>query len=227
MEDWRSYFDVEQFRPLARRHVVARAMDRPTAVLGSTQPEAVLDAARVARLGAAVVRRRSGGGVVFLQPGDHLWLDAWIPRDDPLWRDDVSEAAGWVGAWWTAAFGSCGVPAGRIHRGRAVPGPFGSLVCFAGRGPGEVVHDGRKVVGVSQWRSREGALFHSCAYTVWDASPLVDLLDLHAPHRAVLARHLAGTAVGMEGLIEPPVGLDQVRAALLDSFPALGTPDTA
>ena len=34
---------------------------------------------------------------MYLDPGGQLWLDAWIPRDDPLWVLDVSAAAEWVG----------------------------------------------------------------------------------------------------------------------------------
>ena len=37
-------------------------------------------------------------------------------------------------------------------------------------------HD-RKVMGVSQWRGKEGALFHTCAYTHWDPRPLVELFE--------------------------------------------------
>ena len=90
-----------------------------------------------------------------------------------------------------------------VHRGRSVPGAFGDLVCFAGRGPGEVFHGLAKVVGLSQWRAREGALFSSCAYLRWDPGPLLALLDLENEGRAVLARDLAPLAVGLAEL-EPP-----------------------
>ncbi len=65
-----------------------------------------------------------------------------------------------------------------VHAGRAVPGDLGELICFAGRGPGEVFSAGQKVVGLSQWRSREGALFSSCAYLHWDPVPMLTLLNL-------------------------------------------------
>ena len=69
-----------------------------------------------------------------------------------------------------------------------MPGRFGDLVCFAGRGPGEVFHGDRKVVGLSQWRAREGALFSSCAYLRWDPAPLLALVDVDEEARAGLAR---------------------------------------
>ena len=53
---------------------------------------------------------------------------------------------------------------------------MGDVVCFAGRGPGEVFVGRRKVVGLSQWRARQGALFSSCAYLRWDAAVLAGLL---------------------------------------------------
>ena len=124
-----------------------------------------------------LARRRGGGGAVYLEPGDPLWLDAWVPRDDPLWRFDVTQAAAWVGEWWVDALSGLGLGAFEVHGGRVVPGALGELVCFAGRGPGEVFHRGRKVVGLSQWRAREGALFSSCAYGRWDPVPMLGLLD--------------------------------------------------
>jgi len=214
-----SFFDVEQFRTRTQRFAVIRAVTVPTVVLGSTQPLELVDAARLRARGVELARRRGGGGAVLLAPGEQLWLDAWIPRDDPLWVADVSAAAEWVGAWWTGALAGLGQRGFEAHRGRSVPGAFGDLVCFAGRGPGELFEGGRKVVGLSQWRAREGALFSSCAYLRWRPASLPALLDVDEPTRADLARGLAPVACGLAEL-EPPVrDLAQVGAALLDSFP--------
>jgi lipoate---protein ligase len=219
-------FDVEQFRSLPRRHAVARQVAQPTVVLGSTQRAEVIDAARAAERGVAVVRRRGGGGAVLLRPGDHLWIEAWIPRDDPLWEADVAEAAAWVGAWWNDALepaepaepANQGDPPERlVHRGRAVPGPADGLVCFSGRGPGELFSAGRKVMGISQWRSREGSLFHTCAYAHWDAQPLLDLLDVDPPRWEALQRDLPGTAVGILDLSTTTLPI--LEETLLTTFP--------
>ena len=109
---------------------------------------------------------------MLLQPGDHLWLDAWIPRADPLWVMDVAVAAEWVGSWWSAALREAGVdgltrPRGEVRAGAArrpgvLRGPWSRVRCS----PAE-----RKLVGLSQWRAREGALFSSCLYTRWDPDP--------------------------------------------------------
>jgi lipoate-protein ligase A len=215
-------FDVEQFRPLPRRHAVARQVAQPTVVLGSTQRRDVVDRVRASEKGVAVVRRRGGGGAVLLRPGDHLWVEAWIPRHDPLWEADVAVAAEWVGAWWNDALGASGAADRVVHRGRAVPGPHGALVCFSGRGPGEVFRAERKVMGISQWRSREGSLFHTCAYTHWDPDPLIDLLDVDQATREALRRDLPRVATGIldaeTGSLPGSPSLPLLRRTLLTTF---------
>ena len=215
-------FDVEQFRSEPSRIAVAREVSAPTLVLGSTQPTELVGRVAMRERAVELVRRRGGGGAVYLSPGDPLWVDAWIPRDDVLWRADVAAAAEWVGAWWRAALDQLGLAGFDVHTGRSVPGELGELVCFAGRGPGEVFLSGRKVVGLSQWRAREGALFSSCAYLRWDPAALLALVDLDEPDRQVLTRHLLPVAIGLAEL-DPAVGaLGPVRARLLASFPSFG-----
>jgi lipoate-protein ligase A len=213
-------FDVERFRAEPRRLAVARDVARPTLVLGSTQPPELVDVTAVREREVELARRRGGGGAVYLGPGEQLWLDAWVPRDDPLWMADVSAAAEWVGAWWLEALAGIGQQGFDVHHGRSVPGALGDLVCFAGRGPGEVFHGDAKVVGLSQWRAREGALFSSCAYLRWDPAPLMALVDVEAGARAGLARDLAPLAVGLAELEPPAADVTGVCDLLLDSLPA-------
>jgi lipoate-protein ligase A len=195
-----SLFDVEQFRVLPTRHAMVRLADHPTVVLGSTQRVEIVNAQRAAEGHAEVVRRRGGGGAVLLQPHDHLWIDAWVPRDDPLWDADVAAAATWVGSWWRAGLESLGIRWLEVHEGRSVPGDHGALVCFSGKGPGEVFQQERKVMGVSQWRGREGALFHTCAYTHWDPRALAHLLEIDPVLCDALVNDLQQSAVGVEDL---------------------------
>jgi len=214
-----SLFDVEQFRAEPRRLAVAREVAGPTLVLGSTQPAELVGVPAMRERGVELARRRGGGGAVYLGPGAQLWLDAWIPRDDPLWVADVSAAAEWVGAWWMQTLAGVGQHGFEVHRGRSVPGDLGDLVCFAGRGPGEVFHAGSKVVGLSQWRAREGALFSSCAYAHWDPESLLALVDVDEDARDALARDLAPMAAGLTELDPPVADLAPVRDLLLGSFP--------
>jgi len=215
-------FDVERFRSTAERAVVAPEVSHPTLVLGSTQPAELPSNDAVRAREVEVVRRRGGGGAVYLEPDDHLWLDAWVPRHDPLWSADVSEAAEWVGEWWLRALGLFGRPGFLVHTGRSVPGELGELVCFAGRGPGEVFSGDRKLVGLSQWRSREGALFSSCAYTRWQPGGTLSLFDFDDETRRRLAEELAAAAIGLDEL---DVGggisdLARLRDRLTGSFPS-------
>jgi len=215
-------FDVERFRPERTRVAVAREVSGPTLVLGSTQPTELVDPPAMRRRGVELARRRGGGGAVYLEPGCQLWLDAWIPRDDSLWSGDVSAAAAWVGAWWVDALARQGQHGFEVHRGRSVPGAFGELVCFAGRGPGEVFHGSQKVVGLSQWRSREGALFSACAYLRWDPASLLELLYVDESTPTELDRGVARAAVGLQELEPAVTDLGRVRDTLLESFPSLG-----
>jgi lipoate-protein ligase A len=217
-----SLFDVERFRAEPRRLAVSPQVERPTLVLGSTQPLELVARGPASQRGVDVVRRRGGGGAVYLEPGDHLWVDAWIPRDDPLWVPDVAVAAEWVGAWWVDALSGlgAGLPALEVHTGRSVPGALGDLVCFAGRGPGEVFCGGRKVVGLSQWRGREGALFSSCAYARWAPAPMTELLDVGESAREELDRQLGSLAFGVSELAPGVDDLGRLRGALLSTIGA-------
>jgi len=165
----------------SRRSVRVNHVTAPAIVLGSAQVGAdVIDEASAERSGSEVVTRRSGGGVVLLAPGDHVWLDVVVPRDDPLWDDDVSRAGWWLGEAWASAITALGRQPGvdhvAIHRRGVSDRTLGRLVCFAALGPGEVVIDGRKAVGVSQRRTRGGARFQCTAMTTWDPQATLSVI---------------------------------------------------
>jgi lipoate-protein ligase A len=183
-------------RPLPERSIVTFDVTRPTLVLGSSQPDDVVDWRRVRQRGAEVVRRRSGGSAVLVEPGAAVWVDVTIPAGDPLWDHDVSRAFHWLGAVWAEVLSAAGVPA-RWHDGPMRRTPWSASVCFAGLGPGEVTVGGRKVVGLSQRRTREAALFQCCAALRWEPERLLDLLTLDDADRARGAVELAGVATGI------------------------------
>ncbi|MEP6659959.1 MAG: hypothetical protein ABJD24_08590 [Acidimicrobiales bacterium] len=191
-------------------------VDAPALVLGSTQSMAGVDVEACGRAGVDVVRRRSGGGAVLLDPDDATWVDLMVPRDDPLWDDDIARAAHWVGEAWAHALGAGGVPddAVTVHRGGLVRGPWSDRVCFAGVGPGEVLFDGTKLVGVSQRRTRSGARFQCVLLRRWRPERLIELLA--PPWPTVL--ELAGVATDTTRLGLDP---DLVVDALLTHLAAL------
>lgn len=172
----------------------------PGFVLGSTQPEP-------ARPTVPLARRRSGGGGVLVVPGELLWVEILVPRGDPWWDDDVARAAHPIGEWWAGALIRLGEPA-TVHTGALTPSSWSSALCFAGLGPGEVLVGGRKVVGIAQRRTRDGACFQ-CAVPV-----------VPQGRAAVLAAGLVGAeADRAAALLDRTAGFvahpaDAVRAAL-------------
>lgn len=181
----------------ARRLVRVMEATSPCVVLGSTQPQSVIDPARLAAAGWEVARRRSGGSAVVVGPGECTWVDVVVPAGDPLWDADIGRAAWWLGDAWARALHHAGMPGAQAWRGAMRPGPWSDLVCFAGLGPGEVTVGGRKVVGLSQRRTRAGVLFQCALLVRWEPPALLGVLALDAPQRGEAARQLWDVAAGV------------------------------
>lgn len=187
---------------------------RPALVLGSTQPSTDVDAAAVAGAGIEVARRRSGGGAVLVEPERMVWVDIVVPAGDPLWQPDVGRAFWWLGDVWASALESLGVAGPAAHRGPMVSSRWSRIVCFAGLGPGEVTAGNMKVVGISQRRVREGAIFQCAIPLAWDPAAMPGLLALDAGSRADLEADGRHFVAGLAGLTP-----HQVEQALLAHLP--------
>lgn len=198
-----------------RRLVRVASTVGPALVLGSSQVAGGLDLEDAAARGVEVARRRSGGGAVLLWPGHQVWLDVCLPRGDPLWDDDVGGSARWLGTALASALVDLGATGAEAHDGPFEPSGWSHQVCFAGRAPGEVVVRGRKVVGTSQRRTREGAVFQVVVALVWAPATLVDLL--HLPDEAAAA--VAGAGVGLGELVRL-VRTADVVAAVVAALPS-------
>ncbi len=196
----------------AVRTVRLLEVDQSTLVLGSSQRDDIVDPAAASLAGLVVARRRSGGGAVLLVPGEHVWIDIWIPQGDPLWHDDVARGADWVGDSWARALESCGGTDLEVHRGGLETRPWSELVCFAGLGPGEVFVGAHKYVGVSQRRTREWIRVQTMVHRRFRPSLAVAALELAADQRRDATAQLA-SVVGV-------VGDWAVTEALLASLPA-------
>lgn len=163
-------YDYGELRQLEVATVFVAQVARATLVLGGNQPIDVVDLSLDPT--TKVLRRRGGGGLVLLRPED-LWIDWWIPQGDSRWNHDVRVSSTQVGAWWAEALRQHTPGDVRVHEG-ALEGEIDfRLVCFAGRGPGEVFVNGRKTVGLTQWRVREGVFVS----TVLHAGPTTDVLE--------------------------------------------------
>lgn len=193
----------------------------PALVLGSAQPDAVVDTAAAARDGVEVTRRRSGGGLVALLPGNDCWIDLLIPRQSGLWVDDVGRAFHWVGTVWADALAAVLPPdlaaTVAVYTGPPLGREAGRVVCFAGLGPGEVTVAGRKVVGLSLRRWREGARFQCAMTWRWSGEFLARYLapEARATLEAVTTCDVTRLPAGLPDLHRAPDPTEVVDAVLM------------
>lgn len=166
-----------------RRRMWILEASGPAVVLGSTQAATDVDTDAAHAAGVDVVRRRSGGGAVWIAPDEIVWIDVVLPRGDPAWREDVGASFAPVGRAWADALTTLGIADLVVHAGAMVHSPWSRTVCFAGVGPGEVglpqpqsVTGMAKVVGIAQRRSRAGARFQCAIPRRWDPTILGALL---------------------------------------------------
>lgn len=171
--------------------------DVEAVVLGSTQSDEVIDVERCRRSRVDIVRRRSGGGVVHVTTSGIAWLDVVLPVEHPLWDRDVTTSTFWLGEAWIEALTSLGVEGLRQHRDRLERSAISDLICFAGRGPGEVfLGDGSKVVGISQRRTRTHARFQCAVSLAWDPNRLLELLTEPKPNLVDVVN--AGSSISVD-----------------------------
>ena len=209
----------EQFH--AREHLGRRAVwlhgwpAEPTGraapgalVLGSTQADSVANQAELAARGLGCFRRRSGGGAVLLEPKAQVWIDVLIPREDLLWEADLSKSSLWLGRVWQQALAAAGFDC-EVYNGPFEAGAYGALACYASRAPGEVLHEGRKCVGISQRRTRQGARFQTSLLCRWDAAEFAGLFELPE-------REISQLTKALEQLVTPlPIASDLPAEAKL------------
>jgi lipoate-protein ligase A len=171
--DVEELYDYGALRSLTEPTMFVVRLAQPTLVLGASQSPELLDRPKLGSM--ALRRRRGGGGLVLLRPDD-LWVDWWIPADDPRWSGDVRASSLRVGSWWREVLRDHVVGEVAMHEGSLEGEPRYRIVCFAGRGPGEVFVNGRKAVGLAQWRVREGIF----ATSVLHASPSIAVVAMLA-----------------------------------------------
>ncbi|MEY2521926.1 MAG: lipoate---protein ligase [Ilumatobacteraceae bacterium] len=193
--------------PIDQRIATFFAVESPTLVLGSSQRAESVDVASATRHGIDIVRRRSGGGGVLLWPGEFVWLDLEIPEGDDLWSDDVGRSMWWVGDLWREALADF-EPSAAVYRGRLVQTRWSSDVCFAGAGPGEVLVEDAKLVGVSQRRTRRAVRFQTMIHLRWRPGEVASLVvdGPSADELAPLVRICVATADDITARVIAEIG---------------------
>lgn len=183
-------------------------VSRSALIVGSSQSVSLIDEQCASRNGVDVVRRRSGGGLVYVDPVDSVWIDITIPVNDSFWAVDVTTSMMWLGQVFVDAL-SPWVKA-EVYSSSYKAGDFGRAVCFASQSPGEVFVGDHKLVGISQRRTRDGARFQCVVYRQWNPEPwLPCVADAHA-------------ALGVERLQVATLAASatDIVAAVFNSLPA-------
>jgi len=152
-------------------------------VLGSTQDLSVVNSTECLKRGVEIVKRRSGGGAVLLSSETTVWIDVVLPATHELSVSDIGQAPLWLGKLFQRALIDLGVADLTLHELAMEKTDWSTLICFAGRGPGEVfMNDGRKVVGISQRRTREWVRFQIVVSLAWRPEIFLALLNAPKPN---------------------------------------------
>lgn len=197
-------YDYSVLRRLEEATMFVARVTQPTLVLGGSQSSDVVD---MSKLGSTSLRRRrGGGGLVLLRPHD-LWIDWWVPQLDARWSHDVRVSSLQVGTWWAEVLQDFVKGRVSVHEDALEGERAFRVVCFAGRGPGEVFVDGRKAVGVTQWRVREGVFLS----TVLHAEPTSDVIEYLASVPSGLSDALDHHALSSLERVDPDALVARLR----------------
>lgn len=184
----------------------------PAIVLGSSQRADVIDVVAASDAGCDVFKRRTGGGAVLVD-NKVLWVDVMLPREHRWWTDDVSASMLWLGQAWARVLSQL-LPTNQfsttqfvVHRGAMVRSVVSDAVCFAGRAPGEVCVNDKKIVGISQRRGREGARFQCAVYSHWSS----DWIDFVTGYGDLSSARQSGCGLDEVGITASP---EQIVSAL-------------
>ena len=116
--------------------------------------------------------RQSGGGSVLVSPDDMLWVDIFIPKESKFWIADIAKASIWIGRIWHDALERLGIECSLFDESFS-RSEASDLICFIGRAPGELFIDNRKILGISQRRSKFGTRFQCALIINWKPEHMI------------------------------------------------------
>lgn len=145
-----------QFPSDSRTEIACFEISNTSLVMGSAQRPEIFDQQALAKADIDLVKRSSGGGAVFVDGLNVIWVDVFAPKDSPLWHRDLAKNFEIVGGCWQRAFSECGMRLEMVTSSTSKSAEA-RLVCWAGIGWGELVVGNRKILGLSQRRNRWGA----------------------------------------------------------------------
>ena len=105
-----------------------------------------------------------------------------------------------AGTWWRDVLVEHVAGEISVHQGSLEGDVAHRLVCFAGRGPGEVFVNGRKAVGLTQWRVREG-IFISTVLHAHASIAVVDFLKSIPEGLVEVLDHHVLCALGIDDVV--------------------------
>jgi lipoate-protein ligase A len=182
-------------------------------VLGSTQNLSIVNSAECHKRGIEIVTRRSGGGAVLLSSETTVWIDVVLPATHELSVSDIGQAPLWLGELFQRVLINLGLADLTLHETAMEKSDWSTLICFAGRGPGEVfTNDGRKVVGISQRRTREWVRFQVVVSLVW--RPEIFLALLNEPKPNLEDIFLSGSDISLDAHLVGQTLIDALEERL-------------
>ena len=142
-------------------------------VLGKSQRgRAFLDLNYLEEQNINLTVRQSGGGAVLVSPEDMLWVDIFIPQGSKFWIPDIAKASIGIGTIWHEALKRLDIECSLFEQ-KFTRSEASDLICFISRAAGELFVKNRKILGISQRRSKFGTRFQCALIINWKPEQMI------------------------------------------------------